>query len=81
MAKGKGNLASPFTNQLIPDHGEAPPKGAVTDHNVCPYFSKPREHKDGLAEVFFSEVNGDTHHGPITGKSAITSTMGSTKKD
>lgn len=82
MAKEKGNIASPFTHQLIPDHGDAPKKGDVVDRNVCPYFSEPRAAgHDGLPEVFFTGVKGDVHHGPIAGKAAVSSPMGSTKKN
>jgi hypothetical protein len=73
----KDNIASPFENQLLKGVGEHAKKGDAVDHNVCPYFSKPREHSDGLDEVFFTAIDGDNYHGEIGKKAAkISGTMG-----
>ena len=81
MAKRKGSISSPFTHQLIPEHGDRAKRGDVVDRNACSYFSEPRAAgHGGVPEVFFSGPNGDVHHGPISGKAAVSSPMGSTKK-
>jgi hypothetical protein len=80
MSKNKDQISSPFENQLLDNPGDGAKKGDVVDHNVCPYFSKPREHEAGLPEVFFSAVDGDTYHGEIGKKAAkISGTMGGRK--
>lgn len=76
-------LRSPFTNQVVTK--AANPKGDrddVYDHNSCPMFSEPHSMgKDTIPTVFEEGELNKTFYGPITGKAAVTSPMGSTRKE
>jgi hypothetical protein len=78
----KGGLRSPFNNQLLSDHGDAPSEGGETiDRNACPYFDQPRAPGHGGAqEVFFSGVKGKKYHGDKGQKAATISTPMSDQK-
>lgn len=82
MATEKDSISSPFEHALLPEKARGTNSGDVVDRNVCPYFDKPRDpDHDGDPEVFFTGVKGKNYHGKITGDAAISSPMGSTRKD
>jgi hypothetical protein len=78
----KNGLRSPFTNQLLPEKGDAPTAGSVVDRNACPYFDQPRAPgHGGEKEVFFTGVKGKNYHGSVEKDAATISTpMGDQKK-
>lgn len=78
----KGTIESPFKSQLIPEVKSKTQAGDVVDRNQCPVFGKPRESGSAAQpEVFSTGVNGKNYHGSISGKAAVSSTMGSSRKE
>jgi hypothetical protein len=73
----KDAISSPMQNAFGHTASEHGTKQAVTDHNVCPVFSKPRDRgPDGIPEVFFTTVEGRGAHGkPGKDAAKISTTM------